>query len=158
MKFSTEKIRDIEYEIEINNDGQFFCSVDGSNVKAPTLDALKKQLMQASRAKQKDVRVPFAYWEDPGWNEDKGKIVTGVAVGVHSVNDNILVKLDGSARVTQLSSYHSSERCVDPKHADELRRLQEDIVAAKKAREDFIKKNGINLRAVILKAIAEEKS
>jgi hypothetical protein len=155
MKFDTIEIRGIKIEIWVDSTGQFFADVDDERYAAPTLELLKKKLNDATRAKQKNVSIPFVYWYE-GW-DDEGRIVRGVATGIHVGNGNLLVKLKGDDRSEQLSNYRRDEAKFDPKHADELMSLWKAKKAASKAIETFTKAHSINLKDLVMKAIGEDE-
>lgn len=150
MKFDTIKIRGISFDIFINNQGKFFTQIDGDDVKADSFDALKKKLMSSTG--RKSISIPFVYWEDAGWNSESGHLVRGVCVGMHAGNDNLLVKLGNDQGTQQFSAYHH-EQHFDPKHAEEITRLQEALTSANKAWEKFKEKHRFNLRDAVVKAL-----
>lgn len=149
MKFDTIKIRGIEFEINIDKDGKFYAEVDGSMVRAGTLDALKRKLNGATR---KQVSIPFVYWDNDGWDNRPGKLVHAVCVGIHVGNDNLLVKI-GKEPTTQLRGYRGSDHYFDPKDADELKRLQDARALANKALEQFRERKCIDVKALVIAAI-----
>lgn len=157
MKFTTTEIRGIKFDIDVNDDGSFRTTLDGETLKAPTLDQLKKKLNEHTRAKQKNVKIPFVYWDEADWSDSSGKIVHGVAVGIHVGNGNLLARL-GGGDTQQLRGYHRSERYFDPKHAAQLEKLWKAKEAAKKAIEEFAEEHAIeDLKKLVEKAIGEEK-
>jgi len=149
MKFTTEKIRGIEYNIEISAEGSFFCTVEGAEIKATTLDALKKKLTEHSRAKQKNISVQFVYWDD---NDEIGKLRKGICVGIHAGNNNLLVRFAGDNRVEQFTIWWY-KTCFSPKDAAQLEKLQKAVKAAQNALEEFRSENSINLRNLVQKEL-----
>lgn len=156
MKFATETIRGVKYEIEVNENGQFACKVDGDWLRAPTLDSLKKKISDAGRAKQRNIKIPFVIWNE-GWASEEGKLEHGMCVGIHSGNDNLLVKMGGNPSVEQMNNYRGGKP-FDPKHANELERLHKAVKAAQAALENFEEKNGLDLRKMVATLIAKEET
>jgi hypothetical protein len=150
MKYSTENIRGIDYEIEVDHRGQFICKADGDDLEDVTFEGLKKKLMEHSRTKQKNINIPFIFWSDDFGHEEK--IQRGICVGLHAGNNNLLVKL-GSGGVQQLASWRC-EKVFAPERMEELKRLRKNLKKAQGDLEKFTDQHSLNLRAMILKLLA----
>lgn len=154
MKFATETIRGVKYEIEVDQEGRFCCLIDGDWIRATSLELLKKKINETSRAKQKNIKIPFVVWSQ-GWASEEGELQRGVCVGIHGGNNNLLVRMDGSTSVEQFNNYRG-QKPYDPKHAGELERLHKAVKAAEAALENFQEKNSLDLRKMVAGLIAKE--
>jgi hypothetical protein len=152
--WKTEEIRGVKYEIHVDDKGRFCIQIDGDWIKAPTFESLKKRLSEIGRVKQKNIAIPFVYWEKD--YHDKGKILRGVCVGIHAGNNNLLVKYGNEKTAQQLSTWRM-EPCLDPKHADRLETLNRAVTAAEKALEDFVEKNKLDLPKMVAEIIGKEE-
>lgn len=155
MKYTTEKIRGINFEIEIDPGGLFFCKVDGDTISDVTLDGLKKKLMEHSRTKQKGISIPFVMWQEGDYDAEKGKVVKGVCVGVHAGNDNLMVRLGGGA-IEQFSHWRGNTKVFPPECADKLKELRQAHIRTKKELDEFTVENNLNLRELVAKAMKNE--
>jgi hypothetical protein len=151
MDFGTEKIRGIDFKIKLNSSGQFSCEVDGEDFTSPTLEGLKKKLTEHSRARQKKIAIPFCCFEQD-WNDEEGKLVHGICVGIHAGSNNLLVKMGGSVHSEQRRNW-GSDKVVSPKDGAELKRLCQAVKVAATKRDEFLEKHAIDLRALVHKEL-----
>ena len=154
MKFDIVEVRGCKYEIDVSSDGTFSATIDGYQVQAPTLEQVRKKLIEQSKRKQKNIRIPFAFWEQE-WNDDKGKIRKGVCVGMHAGNDNLLVKMDDEKNAGQMTNYGNT-KYVKPEDAAELEALSRAVDSARKARDKFLASHTLDLRDEVWKALGAE--
>jgi hypothetical protein len=153
VKLTTEKIRGIEYEIEVDGHGNFFSVVDGQRLTATTFEILKKKMVEHTRARQANVKIPFIYWDD-GWGEDKGKIVKGTCIGIHAGNNNLIVRIGSETK--QMGGYRG-ETMFAPEHEAELTRLQLQMKKAERELYNFKETKSLDLKAMVIKQIGEQK-
>ena len=151
--FGTEKIGGVKYDVNVNSDGVFWATVDGSDVKAPSLKELRDKLTAITRQKRKGVKIPFIVWESE-WHDQPGRIEKGVCTGIHSGNHNLLALMGTSTLVKQISGYHGGP-FFQPEQAAQLEKLQRNVEAAAEALEEFTEKYRIDLAKLVEKALAE---
>lgn len=149
QKLKTIEVKGKKFPVSINEDGRFFAAIDDEQVSAESLKELTDKL--ASRiARRKRVNIPFCWWDDSNWRDD-GQVRTGVIIGIHGSNDNLLVKFDGETKSEQMSSH----RLTDPTKAKELKELGDAQKRANKAFRDFLKKYEFDGRAKVREALGE---
>jgi hypothetical protein len=146
MKLDIYRVRGVDYQIEISTSGKFLCDVDGERIEAPTLDALKGKINDYGKIKLKNVAIPYITYE----NGDGGEIIHGICTGIHSGNNNLLVRENGATTSSQESW---GEAKFHPKHADKVRELRRAIVKAKNDLEEYIEKHELDLKAMIRELI-----
>ncbi len=148
--FSKIEVKGKKFAVQISDKGEFFADYEGDQVRAESLKQLTEKL--AGRiARSKRVSIPFCMWEKQSWNDKPGKLRTGVILGIHGSNRNILVKFDDEQKSEQVSYGNFFE----PKDADELKRLCDTLSAAEEAFENFKKKHKIDPREIVRKALGE---
>ena len=156
MKFDTIRIAAITFEVEVDRQGQFWTNVDGGRVAAPSFDLLKKALIKHAAEARKNISIPFVCWEKD-WNDENGKLVHGVCVGIHAGNNNLLVKYQGDKAAQQLAYTRRSNNFVAPEHAYELEKLEKAVETITKARDKFVEDHHIDLREAVEKALGVKK-
>lgn len=85
------KIRKVDFQVQVNSQGEFYTEYEGERVGALTLEELRSKLTKLTK---KPVNIPFARIYD-------GRIRHGVIRGVHATNRNLLIKFDGQKGVEQ---------------------------------------------------------
>jgi hypothetical protein len=148
--FSRIEVKGKKFDVQISDTGEFVAEYEHDQVRAESLKQLTEKL--ASRiARSKRVSIPICMWEKESWSDKPGKIRTGVIIGIHGSNDNILVKFDDQPKSEQIGYGNF----FDPKDAKELKRLSETLTAAEDAFEKFKKKHAIDAREKVRKALGQ---
>jgi hypothetical protein len=143
------EVKGKEFTVQISDEGDFFAEYGHDQVHAESLKQLIDKL--ANRiARSKCVNIPVCMWEKDSWNDEPGKVRTGVILGIHGGNNNTLVKFDNEQKSKQVS-YGDF---FDPKDGDELRRLHEALDAAENAFEHFKKKHRIDAFEKVREALS----
>lgn len=143
---SLKNFRDVEvkgktFHCSVSDEGEFFADFDGEQVRAESLKQLTEKLAERIK-KSKRVNIPFCLWESASWRDDgPGHLRTGVILGIHGSNDNILAKFDDEARSQQLSR---GSGFFEPSAGEELKRLEQAAADAQNALESFKKKHQFN--------------
>lgn len=105
----TEKVRGIEFKFYVNGVGHFYVDYDGDEVTNPTLEGLKKRLLDLTKQRTANLAIDFWRWEEADrWERkagERGKLRHGIITGLHASNQNLLIKMDGE-KAEQDSSYH----------------------------------------------------
>lgn len=139
-----------KFQVSIDDEGKFFAEYEHEQISAESLKQLTDKL--ASRiARSKRVNIPFCMWEKESWNDKPGKVRTGVILGIHGSNDNILVKFDDESKSEQLGHGDFFE----PADAAELKRLSEALNAAEESFNEFKKRHEIDAKAKVREALGE---
>jgi hypothetical protein len=139
-----------KFQVSISDEGKFFAEYEREQISAESLKQLTEKLADRIK-KSKRVSIPICMWEKESWNDKPGKIRTGVILGIHGSNDNILVKFDDEPKSEQVS-YGDF---FDPKDADELKRLSETLNDAETAFQNFKKKHEIDAEEKVREALGE---
>lgn len=99
MKVTTFIINDQSYDISVDNAGTFIATVANEVLTAKTLNELRDKVKRAAKQKAVRMEIKFERW-------DEGRLVTGIATGLHAGNGNLLVKVaDGKTEQEWPSSY-----------------------------------------------------
>lgn len=149
-KLKKIEVKGKKFEVSVSDEGAFFAEFDGEQIKADSLkqltDKLAGRIVRSNR-----VNIPICMWEKQSWNDKPGKVRTGVILGIHGSNDNILVKFDDEAKSEQVS-YGDF---FDPKDAAELKRVCDALAAAEEAFETFKKEHEIDAREKVRELLGE---
>ena len=150
-KLKQIEVKGKKFHIFVNDEGKFFSDFDGDQVSAESLKQLTDKLGSRIKHSQR-VSIPICMWEKESWSDRPGKIRTGVILGIHGSNNNILVKFDDEPKSEQVG-YGDF---FDPKHANELKRLAEALNDADQAFENFKKKHEIDAREKVRELLGPE--
>jgi hypothetical protein len=94
MMLTTLEINGKDFEIEVNEMGQFYTELDGESITADGLDQLMAKLR--CLVKQVDVRIPFWRWVRNSTTK-QCSLRGGNITGMHASNSNILIEWNDGA-------------------------------------------------------------
>jgi hypothetical protein len=151
QKLKTIEVKGKRFDVTVNIEGTFSTEFESDHVGSDSLNGLISQL-QTRMARQKRVNIPFCCWDDDRWYDKPGKLRTGVILGMHGGNSNLLVKFDDEKKSEQCTSSYTF---VDPAKAEQLQVLAKALDAARSAFDAFKKKHRFDGRAKVLKALGE---
>ena len=139
QKFRSIVIKGKTFAVSLSDSGDFFTDVDGDQVRSESLKELKSKLAKIMLRSTR-VSIPFCRWESACWNEKgPGKLRTGVIVGIHASNNNLLLRFNGEKGSIQDRGYSLSS-FFEPKDGEQLQRLQLAAFAANEALKAFTTK------------------
>lgn len=140
-KLKTLNIRGQQYEVSVNDGGEFFADVSDETLRAPSLDELKQKLMVATKQKSIKMAIEFEVLNA------NGSTRLGIVTGIH-VNSNLLVKYADASKTEQERSYSFR---VQARPLTELERAEwaticRDKRSAEKREADFRKRVDFDVR------------
>lgn len=156
MKVHPITVREVEYEVELSEGGEFSTHIGDVKVVASKVEDLKEKVSAQTRRAAAKISVPFMMVITGNARGDRA-LRSGVITGVHGGNRNLMVQW-GDGRKEQLSGWRvPGERMVSPMSSEEgqeyLRLLAAEVLA-RKAVTDFEKTVEFDARAAAEAAIA----
>ena len=149
------EVRGQKFSIAVSNQGWFSALVDGHELTAETLNALRDKLIAATRKASAKLDIHFCKLMSDG------KVVPGVVTGVHGANGNLLIRWSDTKRTVQESSWASrDEPRVSPLNADEVARWRQLCLnrqAAEKAIASFLGPRKLDLRKLVERAMKDSE-
>jgi hypothetical protein len=154
QKLKVIEVKGKKFEVSLSDESALFVTeFEGEQIRSESLKGMISTL-QTRMARQKRVNVPFCLWKSDSWSNKPGEVLTGVLVGIHGGNQNLLVKYDGELKVEQFS--RNVSQLIDLKKAKQLQQVGDALDAAQKAFDDFIEKNSFNGRDRVREALGEK--
>lgn len=151
MKLTDVEIKGKSFEVEVDDRGKFRTVLNGDQVTALTLDALKSELAKRISRGAVKIAIPFVRWSD-----DKGILRKGTITGIHASNRNLLVKWDGQKGVEQEYAWHDDSRFIRPEASVEYAHLSQATDEAQQRLQKFTKLHAFNPHEAVRKALAEQ--
>lgn len=150
-KVADLEIRGKSYPVKLGFNGEFLAEHIGEDLAAPTLEGLRKKLLDVTAEATASVSVPFAELHDDG------SITTGCAISVHGGTGNVVVRWDESKRTEQLRFYNTGDYVKPLSKTDVAawKQLCWNVSAAERARDAFKRNAQLSLVAVTKKAMAD---
>lgn len=150
-KLETITVGGVDIDVFIKSGGIFYARYRDVEYEAPSLDQLKRQVQAAGKIK---LEIPFtALNEGDRWGSRADRKPTarhGVAIGRHSGNGNVLVKMDGAKTSEQGSGYGGRDVArLSDADVDEWKRLVGAKNDAEAALEAWQEAHKIDLRKMV---------
>jgi len=141
--------------VYVNEEGTFYSDVDNDVIRATTLKELESKL---KRHTKRTLNIPFARWEKERWDRAPGALRQGTVVGVHSGNNNFLVRWENEKQTTQESAYNNEFLRLDARLLTKYGEMCRALEKAEKDLEKFRETYQIDMRAEVSKAMEEGDS
>jgi hypothetical protein len=145
-----------DYQIGVDEQGNFHVVVGESNFHDTTLNGLIEKIERATKIKAAKVEVKFHRLKADRYDRESTKVISGVITGVHASNNNLLVKLEGG-KTEQESRYgHGNDEAflrLKESEIAELESLQKAKLVAEYAVNTFLKAHAFDPRAEVNKAL-----
>jgi hypothetical protein len=141
MDLGTIKVKGIDYKVSVDKTGIFWTTLNGSQITAKNLDALRDKIARTI----KPVSIPVVTISDDWWDDEQGEIIDYTITGIHGGNNNIMVKKKGHKDASQLRATFYNPG-IDRKKLKELR------AAKTKANNDydaFLEKHEIKKETIL---------
>lgn len=139
-KVCRKKIRETQFDIYVNGQGEFFVNYEGDAVRNPTLTGLEKRLLELTKRKAAHLKIDFWRWQVlDRWERDSGshgKLVHGVVTGMYGRNNNLLVKMDGG-KPEQETHWNNDDRYLKLDAGEQAAFVR--LCLAKEEAEDAVK-------------------
>jgi hypothetical protein len=135
-------IKGMEFEITVDDDGEWGAVLDGSRVKAATREQLQAALLRATRQARAKVSIPFLAVEDE-WREGRRvkSIRRGTATGLHASSHHVLVIWGDGTK----GRYSGHLELAEDTDEGEWRRLYQAMTDARNALTEFERAHKISI-------------
>lgn len=146
------KIKGTSISVEVNDEGKFFGQFGDESYSDTTLLGLERTLQHAAKVSTTYVKIPFTMvrWDEADHDPADVDAQDGVGIGIHSGNNNTMVKLAGSRETQQLRrcDRYSMYRFA-PAERKMLTKLVTQYAKGHKALKKFLDSKAIDLRQEI---------
>lgn len=135
------------FEVTVNSGGFFQVEVDGADLHAPSFKELEAKVTKHLKLK---LSIRFCRLDGDRWDSDdkEKKLRRGVITGIHSGNDNLLIKWDDEKKIDQ-SYTHSEYLRLTEKEEQAYLALHRAYVKACADLERFREEHAIDVREEI---------
>lgn len=141
------KIRGVDYDVQLLENGQLHMSINGSMIKADTWVKLREMAM---RTKSAEVNVPFVQVRQEG---DAARIRRGTARALHADGRKVLVTWEDGAKGT-LERWGGVQLNQDT-DIDTLRALFQQKIDAGVQLQQYLDEHRIEVNAAVATAVAK---
>lgn len=149
--FDTITIRGWKIEVSISKDGVFSCEVQGEQVRAINLLALKAKV--SDLLSQKDYDIPFLEIGDENYHDlEVMELSRGTIVSVHSGNRNPIVVYDDNRKTRVQKTRHYVRFLKRDTDSGKLKKLHTAMVTAREAYEKFVRDSSLDWEKAVLDA------